>query len=126
MAAITDLSWANLSDAFGPSPLNRPLLVANTDAYGTNILLDLGVLLGREISSTGSLGVIEAILKFREVCVIAQTAANQGKLSGEKLNSFAPVTFGTISNNAAPVTASIAAKIIVVPLGQKQIVGVNV
>lgn len=127
MAAVTDLTWQQVSTAFGTVPGRANLLVEDTDAYGnTQITLNLGTLLGRQLSGLSDAGVVEALLKLRETCVIAQATANTGKAAGEKLNSFPPATFKTAANNSLPITGTIEAKAPIVVVGQSRIVGSNI
>lgn len=125
MAAVTDLSWQQLSDAFGSQAVGHSLLRYTADAYGNHLFLDLVTLLGRDVAGLTETGVIEALLKLRELCVAAQATANTGKTDAEKLKSFPAATYSAASNSNLPITATITAKIPVALVGQARVTGTN-
>jgi len=127
MAPAKDLSWVQLAQEVDPEIRNtRSLLFLLSDSYGARVVIDISVLFGRDITYESDTGVIESLLKLRELAVKAQATVNQGKVAGEKLNAFPAANYGAVANGFSTVSGSISARIPVNVLGTGEIVGPNI
>lgn len=130
MAAISDLNGTQLEQSLvnnlGASNERPPLFTIISDAYGSQILLNITALTGKEATSESQLEVTEFLVKLRELCAIAQIDANVGKVKGEKLNSFPPAVYGAVSDGMSVVTAPITARMSVSSIQKEKIIGVNI
>lgn len=115
---VADLSWDELNNTTGVGGLDGRTIIHQTvdDAYGSRFFLDLEVLLGREISSFTDQGVIEALVRLRELVAITQATVNQSRGTGEKISSLLPPSFGAVANGNLTLRAPIEFKVSVSPL----------
>lgn len=105
MAALTDLAWEQVGNEIN---LDRPplrMIEYSEDGNTYNrLFLDLSKVVGEEIGSAGSLGVVKFAAKFHDFCRKAQDTANANQPRGEQLNAFSLPTFGPVNAGYAPVT----------------------
>lgn len=129
MAAVTDLSWAQLAEGMS-QVMGITIGVAtysenpNNSGSGTVTFAVQDLRNVKSYFQNPSSGVIKAIFGIIAAARVAQDSVNQGKATGEKLNAFPAPTTGTPSNGQVPITYTIAAKALL--SSATQVVGTNV
>lgn len=110
MPAVTDLTWAQLNEAF------KVVLGTNTDtitvdSYGTPTEININGIVG-SYPALGSdkAGVLKFLTRLYDACLVAQDTANTGKAVGEKLTAFRAATSTAPVGTFVPVTRTIAAR----------------
>ena len=113
MAAITDLTWAQISAKLPASTITTS---NGSTPLTAGVYINLSTLTGDTIDATSDMGVVEAILKLLKAGREAQITANTGQAVGEQLNAFPTPSFGnsTIveSGLSTIATYSLQAKVI--------------
>lgn len=114
-----DLTWRQLRTAIGND--NAITLVAG------KIQIDPALITGDDYDSLDDGGVIETLHKLLGVAYQAQTTANQGVSTGQRLNSLGATSYGAIvqDSSGSTVTATRAITVIT-PLDENNITGTNV
>lgn len=117
MAAVTDLTFAQMNTALGVAAFVL-------DAPNDDIKLSLKALTGDEFTSLTNDGVTEVVYKIVKGCQQAQITVNTGVDADEQLRSFPPATTGAFNPTTlrVPVRSSIEVALNVDP---NNISGVN-
>lgn len=110
MAAITDLNWAQVNEALKQLVGTNVDIIA-LDSYGvpTNLLISSVVGSYPEVDG-GKGGVVKFLARLHDACVMAQEAANTGKVAGEQLKAFQPAIAGTAVGTFAPISRTLKAR----------------
>lgn len=127
MAAVTDLSWSQLSSGINSAmaiAIQNATYTENSNGSGTVTFTFQDMTNVKPYFDNPSSGVIKVISGVVASARVAQEQANQGKATGEKLNAFPAPTTGTPSNGQVPINYTIAAKALL--SSATQIVGTNV
>lgn len=122
MAAITDLTFAQLADALGTT---GAVYVGEDTQGNITVQLSISAINDENINSTASFGVVKFLTRLREACHKAQEIVNQGQATGEKLNAFpAAISTGAVVDGFVQQSGAIQSKIAVATA--TQIVGTNI
>lgn len=121
MAAVTDLTWQQINDAFAAQ--NPGVDVVPITVISGKVYIDLSILNDTSISVPTQAGVIKALTRLFDLARVSQETANTGKTTGEKLTAFPTPTFGTLANGFAPITRTLTARAVL--SSATQIVGTN-
>lgn len=127
MAAVTDLSWAQLASGMFSAmsiAIQNATYTENSNGSGTVTFTIQDMTNVKPYFENTSSGVIKAISGIVASARVAQDQANQGKGTGEKLNAFPAPTVGTPVNGQVPINYTIAAKALL--SSATQIVGTTV
>lgn len=87
MAAITDLTWQQLSEKLSTNAIK-------VDSNG-KVVIDVSAVCGDSISGLSNQGVIKFFSLLFTAANKAQIDANTESTEGERLSAFAPATIGT-------------------------------
>lgn len=121
MAAITDLTFAQLADALGTP---NAIYVAEDPLGNITVQLSVGAINNETINSPATTGVVKFLTRLREACNKAQETANVGQAEGEKLDAFPSATStGSVLDGYVQQTGVIKSKIAVATA--TQIIGQN-
>ena len=122
MAAITDLTFAQLSDALGAT---GAVYVGEDTLGNITVQLSISVINDENINNLTNTGVVKFLTRLREACHKAQETINQGQAVGEKLDAFlAATSTGAVVDGYVQQAGSIKSKIAVATA--TQIVGLNI
>lgn len=111
MAAISDLTWQQLSDELPPGAIEINSAGSPSDeADSAEILINVGQLVGSSVATLTDLGVVKALTLLLDAALSAQTTANIGQMPGERLATFPPVNVGNITNGYVSMTRSVIAR----------------
>ncbi len=121
MAAITDLTFAQLSDALGTT---GAVYVGEDTLGNITVQLSVSVINDENVNNPTNTGVVKFLTRLREACHKAQETANQAQVDGEKLNAFpAAISTGAVVDGFVQQSGAIQSKIAVATA--TQIVGPN-
>lgn len=121
MAAITDLTFSQLSDALG---ITGAVYVGEDTLGNITVQLSISAINDEVINSPASFGVVKFLTRLREACHKAQETINTSQTTGEKLDAFpAATSTGAVVDGYVQQIGSIKSKIAVATA--TQIVGPN-
>lgn len=121
MAAITDLTFSQLSDALGTT---GAVYVGEDTLGNITVQLSISAINDEQINNASSFGVVKFLTRLREACHKAQETINQAQAVGEKLDAFpAATSTGAVVDGYVQQTGSVKSKIAVATA--TQIVGPN-
>lgn len=121
MAAITDLTFSQLSDALG---IPGAVSVGEDTQGNITVQLSISAINGETVNNLSGTGVVKLLTRLREACHKAQETINQGQAEGEKLDAFpAAVSSGTVVDGYVMQSGTVKSKIAVATA--TQIVGPN-
>lgn len=121
MAAITDLTFDQLSNALGTT---GAISVGEDTLGNITVQLSISAINDETVNSLASTGVVKFLTRLREACHKAQEIVNQGQAEGEKLDAFpAAVSSGSVVDGYVMQSGAIKSKIAVATA--TQIVGPN-
>lgn len=121
MAAITDLTFNQLSEALG---IPNALFVGEDALGNITVQLSISAINDEAVNSTANTGVVKLLTRLREACHKAQETINQTQAEGEKLDAFpAAVSSGAVVDGYVQQSGAIKSKIAVATA--TQIVGPN-
>lgn len=121
MAAITDLTFAQLSDALGTQ---GAVYVAEDTLGNITVQLSISAINDENINNPSSTGVVKFLTRLREACHKAQETVNTAQVDGEKLDAFpAAISTGAVVDGYVQQSGAIKSKIAVATA--TQIVGPN-
>lgn len=122
MAAITDLTFSQLSDALG---ISGAVYVAEDPVGNITVQLSISAINDESINSPANFGVVKFLTRLREACHKAQMTANQGQAEGEHLDAFpAATSTGAVVDGYVQQAGMVKSKIAVATA--TQIVGPNI
>lgn len=111
MAAITDLTWQQISDELPPGAIQiSPTGLPPGEAGSTEVVINIGQLIAAPTNDITDVGVVKALALLLDAALNAQANANAGQLSGERLIAFPAVTVGNITNGYVSMTRSVVAR----------------
>ena len=109
MAALTDLTWAQLADALEG---NAKIFVGEDPVGNIGVLISVPAVNGDTVGTLTDQGVVKFLLRLREAARAAQETANQNQTPGEMLDAFpAAVSDGIVTDGYVNQTSSIKAAI---------------
>ena len=121
MAAITDLTFAQLSDALETT---GAIYVGEDTLGNITVQLSISAINNEVINNPSTIGVVKFLTRLREACHKAQEMVNQGQVDGEKLDAFpAAISTGAVVDGYVQQSGAIKSKIAVATA--TQIVGPN-
>ena len=122
MAAITDLTFSQLSDALG---IPNAIFVGEDALGNITVQLSISAINDETVNNLTNAGVVKFLTRLREACHKAQETINQGQTEGEKLDAFpAAVSSGAVVDGYVQQSGGIKSKIAVATA--TQIVGPNI
>lgn len=121
MAAITDLSFSQLSEALGTI---GAIAVLEDTVGNITVQFSVSIINGETVNNLASFGVVKFLTRLREACHKAQQIVNESHAVGEKLNAFpAATSTGAVVDGYVQQSGAIQSKIEVATA--TQIVGAN-
>lgn len=121
MAAITDLTFEQLSNALG---ITGAISVGEDTLGNITVQLSISAINDETINNLASGGVVKFLTRLREACHKAQETINQGQAEGEKLDAFPAATSnGAVIDGYVLQSGAIKSKIAVATA--TQILGPN-
>lgn len=101
MAAIVDLTWQQLLDKL---PANSLVVTAG------KVMIDVSIASGVAADALTDGGVIKFFAAALSAAANAQTTANTGQITGERLSAFGSASNGTIANGFVPISRTFTAR----------------
>lgn len=121
MAAITDLTFSQLSEALATT---GAVSVSEDTLGNITVQLSVSIINDETINNLASKGVVKFLTRLREACHKAQETINTSQATGEKLNAFpAATSTGAVVDGYVQQSGAIQSKIAVATA--TQIVGPN-
>lgn len=95
MTAITDLAYQNLQD----EATARGLPATTFTVTGGKVFIDVSAVTGVTAADLTAKGVVDFMVKLRDICAGAQITINSNQATGERLSSFPQIAYGGLQSS---------------------------